>query len=375
MRLIYNLIHNSATCFRTSLSGTEQGCLVRAVVFVAAIMSLSLLVTASTSASQDELTIFDQGYHYYLSYQPEQAAAVFQGFLNAYPNSSAKDAVLFWFGRSLTMLQHYVEAKQLFLRIKNEIPDSPFIPYVHKELELMNSPGIEQQPMNHHEQVIAEIERLKCEKDEVQRVLAEITAERDRLRALLAEQQMKNEALEEKSDRFDRELQDIMARLEAIRSFRENVESSVTIPHDRQVEATVSTEERDAGATETLHESVRNIVQREGEQSEPEREGKNPNTLMQPDSLHSIELIAKEETWVFVTIDNRDTRQRLLKPGSRITWTAENGFALRIGNAAGIRVIYNGKDLGPLGERGKVVRLKLPNVSVSNSQKDPSKVL
>lgn len=383
MRLIYTLIHNSAIYFtlkrqaalRRSPSGKGPNGVARSLAITAVAISLSLLLTAITSASQDELTLFDQGYHYYLSYEPEEAAAAFQGFLTTYPNSSAKDAALFWFGKSLTILQHYAEAKQLFLRIKNEVPDSPYILYVNKELELMNSPVVEQQSMTRHEQAVAEIERLKREKEEAERVLSEITAERDKLRVLLAEQQMKNEALTEKSDRFNRELQDIMARLESIRSFRENVEGNVAIPHDQHVEETARTKDKDASAAENVDDGVQNTLQREGEQREPVHEGNNLTALVQPKSSHSLELIAKEETWVFVTIDDRDTRQKLLKPGHRIKWTAENGFALRIGNAAGIRVIFNGKDIGSLGEKGKVVRLKLPNVSVSNSQKDPSKVL
>ena len=50
----------------------------------------------------------------------------------------------------------------------------------------------------------------------------------------------------------------------------------------------------------------------------------------------------------------------ILKPGDRIKWTAKSTISLIIGNAEGLKVIFDGKELGPLGGKGKVVKLKLP---------------
>ena len=41
-------------------------------------------------------------------------------------------------------------------------------------------------------------------------------------------------------------------------------------------------------------------------------------------------------------------------------WTADKGFDILVGNAAGIEFFLNGKEVGYLGPEGKVVRLKLP---------------
>jgi curved DNA-binding protein CbpA len=75
---------------------------------------------------------------------------------------------------------------------------------------------------------------------------------------------------------------------------------------------------------------------------------------------HTIELIAKDSTWLSATIDEKGSKEMILKPGEQIKWTAKNTISLIIGNAEGVKVIFDGKELGPLGGKGKVVKLKLP---------------
>lgn len=68
----------------------------------------------------------------------------------------------------------------------------------------------------------------------------------------------------------------------------------------------------------------------------------------------SIEAI--EETWIKVLIDGKEVREILLKSGDRVTFNAEKNFGLTIGNAGGVKINFNGKELEPLGPRGKVIR-------------------
>jgi hypothetical protein len=75
---------------------------------------------------------------------------------------------------------------------------------------------------------------------------------------------------------------------------------------------------------------------------------------------HTIELIARDSTWLSATIDDKESKEMILKPGDRIRWTAKSTISLIIGNAEGLKVIFDGKELGPLGGKGKVVKLKLP---------------
>lgn len=75
---------------------------------------------------------------------------------------------------------------------------------------------------------------------------------------------------------------------------------------------------------------------------------------------HSLEIIANETTWLLITTDGEESKEYLLKPGETIKCTAKKNFSLKIGNAGGIRLIYNGKDYNNLGQRGQVIRLVLP---------------
>ncbi len=65
---------------------------------------------------------------------------------------------------------------------------------------------------------------------------------------------------------------------------------------------------------------------------------------------------AKEATWVRVVVDGKETWDVLLKPQEKLEWQAEGEFLLTVGNAGGVQVRFDGKDLGALGPRGKVVR-------------------
>jgi hypothetical protein len=74
---------------------------------------------------------------YYLSYQPEKAVEEFRIFLKEFPESSAKDAVMFWLAKSLTQLKSFEEAAKVFSGIKEQFPESPLTGYVERELEMM----------------------------------------------------------------------------------------------------------------------------------------------------------------------------------------------------------------------------------------------
>jgi cytoskeletal protein RodZ len=69
-----------------------------------------------------------------------------------------------------------------------------------------------------------------------------------------------------------------------------------------------------------------------------------------------LALEATELSWVVVQTDDASPHEALLRPGDRLTWKAQEKFALTIGNAGGIRGELNGKPLAPFGPKGKVVR-------------------
>ncbi|MBU4321083.1 MAG: DUF4115 domain-containing protein [Thermodesulfovibrionales bacterium] len=76
---------------------------------------------------------------------------------------------------------------------------------------------------------------------------------------------------------------------------------------------------------------------------------------------HSLEILASDKTWILVTIDNTETKEMLLNKGESAKLSAKDGFSLKIGNAGGIKLIFDGKDMGVPGENGKVITLNLPS--------------
>jgi len=68
----------------------------------------------------------------------------------------------------------------------------------------------------------------------------------------------------------------------------------------------------------------------------------------------------KSRTWIAISIDDTSVKEYLFQPGQTPRWTAEKGFNIVVGNAAGIEFSLNGKAVGNLGAQGQVVRITLP---------------
>lgn len=66
-----------------------------------------------------------------------------------------------------------------------------------------------------------------------------------------------------------------------------------------------------------------------------------------------IEVLAR--TYVDVKVDGEQVLVRILEAGEDQVWEAERRVSMRIGNAAGLRLVVNGVRVGPLGRHGEVV--------------------
>ena len=80
-----------------------------------------------------------------------------------------------------------------------------------------------------------------------------------------------------------------------------------------------------------------------------------------------LELTALERTWLQISVDDSSAREHIFDNGMRHTWQAKERFNVLIGNGSGVRLSLNGKDLGPLGNPNKVVRLNITEHGVRNS--------
>lgn len=78
-------------------------------------------------------------------------------------------------------------------------------------------------------------------------------------------------------------------------------------------------------------------------------------------TARELRIVAAQETWLSLGIDDEPKRNILLQPGEARSWTATRAFTLTVGNAGGITVSLDGRELPPLGRPGQVVRnLRLP---------------
>jgi cytoskeleton protein RodZ len=75
---------------------------------------------------------------------------------------------------------------------------------------------------------------------------------------------------------------------------------------------------------------------------------------------HTLEVLATQETWLRIYIDDEKISQYLLVPGQTMSWRARDRFKLRLGNAGGLKVILDGESLPPLGKSGEVKEVILP---------------
>ncbi|HHW19520.1 DUF4115 domain-containing protein, partial [Thermodesulfovibrio thiophilus] len=73
-----------------------------------------------------------------------------------------------------------------------------------------------------------------------------------------------------------------------------------------------------------------------------------------------LKIEATDKVWMRITIDDKEKKEFLLNPGQTVELQANKSFKLHIGNAGGVKVLFNNKELDRLGETGQVVYLDLP---------------
>jgi len=81
-------------------------------------------------------------------------------------------------------------------------------------------------------------------------------------------------------------------------------------------------------------------------------------TLVKQEKVEPVvlKIYARELTWISARIDDKETKEVLLKPGEGVMWNGESKVIITAGNAGGIDLDVNGKTLDPLGRSGEVIR-------------------
>jgi cytoskeletal protein RodZ len=80
----------------------------------------------------------------------------------------------------------------------------------------------------------------------------------------------------------------------------------------------------------------------------------------QPLLQHTLEVVATETTWLQIEMEDGSTEEVLMRPEETKEWTTEGGFSIKLGNAGGVRLVLDGRDMGTPGKKGQVIRLTLP---------------
>lgn len=89
--------------------------------------------------------------------------------------------------------------------------------------------------------------------------------------------------------------------------------------------------------------------------------------LVQKKNDLNLELKALERTWLQITVDDSAAQEHIFDRGMNHSWNARDRFKLLIGNGSGVRLFLNGKDLGPLGQTGQVVKFDVTEDGIKNS--------
>ena len=74
-----------------------------------------------------------------------------------------------------------------------------------------------------------------------------------------------------------------------------------------------------------------------------------------PDSLR-LEITTRDSVWINILIDGKFGHTFLFGANTKRVWSAKERFTVTMGNAGSATFQLNGKDIGPLGKRGAVVR-------------------
>ncbi|MDR1777342.1 MAG: DUF4115 domain-containing protein [Desulfovibrio sp.] len=77
-------------------------------------------------------------------------------------------------------------------------------------------------------------------------------------------------------------------------------------------------------------------------------------------STHNVIITATEECWIHSRADGTDTRQFSLRKGDTFALAFQKRLDLKLGNAGGVRIRYNGQDMPAAGQSGQVRTLVFP---------------
>ena len=92
-------------------------------------------------------------------------------------------------------------------------------------------------------------------------------------------------------------------------------------------------------------------------------ETKIPETIppkVQKEKEVLVEIRGLDYSWLRVTVDDKKVFEGFLKSGESYSWKGKERITIRTGNAGGISIRVNSRDLGTLGKKGEVLEREFP---------------
>jgi transcriptional regulator with XRE-family HTH domain len=77
-----------------------------------------------------------------------------------------------------------------------------------------------------------------------------------------------------------------------------------------------------------------------------------------PSGRLQVDVQITARTWLEVTVDGEPAFRGLIEAGTNWSWFAEDSIAMHVGNAGGVLVTLNGRELGALGGQNEVVDIE-----------------
>jgi len=94
------------------------------------------------------------------------------------------------------------------------------------------------------------------------------------------------------------------------------------------------------------------------EKINPSVEEKTPVPVAQIE--HRLEITSMDTAWLRISYENGKSQEALLRAGDLKRWEFRGAATLRIGNAGGVTLKFDGKDLGVPGNPGQALTLTFP---------------
>lgn len=85
-----------------------------------------------------------------------------------------------------------------------------------------------------------------------------------------------------------------------------------------------------------------------------------PSEAALPAGMHQIVLTAEAACWVHANADDTDTREFTMKAGETFAMPFRSSLVLRLGNAGGVKIKYDGQEMPSPGKSGQVKTVTFP---------------